>query len=92
MSPEKKIRVSEELAKDPNYIAYQQALTAGQFEQMDAGTYVAFHEGQLVGTGVDRDALFQELHGKGIHGFFFHQVGVPEQVVHLRSPRIVRRG
>lgn len=89
MSPEKKIRVSEDLAKDPNYIAYQQALRAGDFEKMEAGTFVAYHEGQLVGTGMDRDKLFQELHEQGVEGFFFHQVGVPERVVHMRSPRIV---
>lgn len=92
MSPEKKIRVSADLARDPNYIAYQAALTAGQFESMETGTFVAYHEGQLVGSGMDRDKLFQELHEQGIEGFFFHQVGVPERVVHLRSPHIVRRG
>jgi len=83
-------KVSKDLAEDPNYIAYQAAVGSGQFESLEAGTYVAFHEGQLVGTGIDQDKLFQELGEKGITGFFYHQVGVPERVVHFRSPRIVR--
>jgi len=83
--------ISEKLAEDPNFIAYLQAQASGEFDKMEAGTFVAYHGGRLVGTGMDRDKLFQKLHEKGIEGFFFHQVGVPEQVVHLRSPHVARR-
>ena len=90
MGVEDKIHVDADLANAPNYLAYQAAVTGGQFENLQPGTYVAYHEGELVGSGMDRDTLFQELHQKGIQGFFFHQVGVPEVTVHLRSPHIVR--
>jgi hypothetical protein len=89
MGAEDKVHISADLANDPNYIAYLDALAAGQFETYEPGTFVAYHEGQLVGTGTDRDSLFQELHQQGIQGFFYHQVGVPERIVHLRSPHIV---
>ena len=84
------IKVSKDLADDPNDIAYQAAVSSGQFESLEAGTYVAFYEGQLIGTGMDQEKLFQELGEKGITGFLYQQVGIPERVVHLRSPRIVR--
>jgi hypothetical protein len=90
MSHEDTVGVSDELANDPNYLAYQAALSTSQFESFTPGTYVAYHDGQLVGTGTDRDQLLSELHGKGIEGVFYHQVGVPEQVFHMRSPRIAR--
>ncbi len=81
-----RVRVSDELVNDPNWVAYQAALKSGQFQNMEAGTYVFFHEGQLVGTGMDRDKLFEELTGKGIGAGFVHQVGVPERVVHMPAP------
>lgn len=89
MTPEK-ITASDELANDPNYIAYQKAKLSGEFDEMETGTFVAYHEGQLVGIGLNRDQLFQQLHEQGVEGFFFHQVGTPERVVHIRSPRLVR--
>ena len=92
MSAERKIRVSKNLAKDPNYIAYQKALKDQEFERMEPGTYVAYHEGQLVGTGMDREAFFNELRDKGVEGCFFHQVGIPERVVDIPAPLSVGRG
>lgn len=87
----KEVTVSDEFANDPNWRAYQEALKKGQFKDLQAGTFVAFREGQLVGTNLDRDQLFQQLERQGIRGFFFYQVGVSERVVHMRGPRIVRR-
>ena len=78
-----KATVDDELANDQNWQAYQQALTEDKFKDLQPGTYVAFYEGEQVGSGMDREALFQELFDKGIVGFFYHQVGVPERVVHL---------
>lgn len=81
----KEVRVDDELAKDPNYIAYQQALKAGDFEKLEPGTWVAFNKGQLVATNIDRGLLFKALDEQKIGGFV-HQVGVPERVVDLPSP------
>ncbi len=75
--------VDDGLANDENWLAYQEALKADQFKGLEPGAYVAFHEGKQVGIGMDRDVLFKELFEKGITGFFYHQVGVPERVVHL---------
>lgn len=80
---EEEIRVSEELAKDPNWVAYQTALKAGQFESMEPGTYVFYHDGQLVGSGMDKHKLLEEIRHKNIERGFLHQVGVPERVIHL---------
>lgn len=86
MSPEKKTRISENLDGDPNCLAYQEALKAGRFESLETGTYVAYHEGQFVGSGMDSGKLIQELHERGIEGSLVHQIGVK---FHLPSPRIV---
>lgn len=83
------IKVSEELANNLDYCAYQDALRGGQFQGMEPGTWVVFREGNLAGSGMDRDALFRELDEKGLSGGFAHQVGVPERVVNMGGPRVV---
>jgi len=90
----KESQPSREPRKDPNYIAYQKALKTGAFEKMEPGTFVAYHEGKLVGTGTDRDMLLRGVRDKGIQGFFLHQVGVPEEVIDIPTPFLVdpRRG
>ena len=87
MSPEK-IRVSPDLAKDPNYQAYKAQET--QLKQEHMGEWVAFADGQLALIAVDRETLFRDAEAKGLTGFFFHQIVEKERVVHLRSPHVVR--
>ncbi|MBI2310832.1 hypothetical protein HYU90_03385 [Candidatus Collierbacteria bacterium] len=77
-------RVSKDLAEDPNYVAYQQALESGQFANLEPGTFVVFHEGQLVLTGTDRDKIFEELGKRGIGGFI-HQVNISEEPIVLHG-------
>ena len=77
--------VSKDLAEDPNYLAYQRALESGEFTNFEPGTFVAFHKGKLVGTGIDRDKLFEELGKKGIGGFLSHQVNIAEEPIVLRG-------
>ena len=88
---DKNIRISEELANDPNFIAYNEAKNSGQFDELEPGTFVAFHEGKLVGTATDRDQLAESLLEKGIEGgYYYKQVNAPKTVHHVRGPRIVR--
>lgn len=83
MGVEKKAKAPDESDSDPNFIAFQRAESLGQFSNLDPGTYVAFHEGKLVGTEADKKKLFQLLGEKGIPGFFYRQVGVPVRVRRL---------
>lgn len=85
----KEVGISEKPVNDPNFLAFQQALEKGDFNEFEAGTYVAFHDGELVGTGSDVEKLIQELSEQGKHSFL-KQVNVPERVLHIRSPRLVR--
>lgn len=85
MAKKGEVKVDAGLAKDPNYIAYQAALEAGDFEKLEPGTWVAFNEGKLIATNADRDLLFQELNKAKIGGFV-HQVGVPDRVVDIPTP------
>lgn len=84
--------IDESLAQDPNFIACQKAVERGQFRDLKPGTYVAYAEGELVGTGMDREQVLQEMKESNFKkGVYIHQVNVPQRVVHLRSPRRVRR-
>lgn len=83
------IRVSPKLAKDPNYQAYK--AEEAMLKQEHMGMWVAYADGKRVLMADNRESLFREAEEKGLQGFFFHQVVEKERVVHLRSPRIVRR-
>jgi hypothetical protein len=84
---------ADNAANDPNCLAYQEALKAGQFKEMTPGDYVAYFEGKLIASG-PRDKVLEEIRGKGA---MLHQVNHPEEIIdiptvfHFRSPRIVRK-
>lgn len=73
--------------EDPNYIAFQQAQITGQFDNLKEGTFVAFHNGQLVGTDLDKQKLITDLAEHGLTGIFIHEFGTPDTILHFRSPR-----
>ena len=83
------VQVSDELANDKNWVAYQEALKTGEFEKMEPGTWVFYHQGQLAAVGKDKDDLFKgiklltNIDKKYKGGGFIHQVGVPEEIVTL---------
>ncbi len=47
--------------EDPNFLAYKSALDGGQFDQLDPTSWLAFADGQLVGSASSRDELLQTL-------------------------------
>jgi hypothetical protein len=57
---------------------------------LEQGAFVAFSGGKLVGTGMDKEKMFKDLDAQGIHGSFLRQDGVPDEVIHFRSPHNVR--
>jgi hypothetical protein len=85
------IEVDEDLANNPDYLAFQRALQGGAFGKMPPETWVVFSGGKLVGSGMDRGALFRDLDEKGLSGGFVHQVGVSDRVVEMGGPRVARR-
>lgn len=80
---------ADEFANDPNWLAYQKALSSGQFKNVKPGNYVAYVDGQLVATGTFEQIL-EATKGKGA---MVHQVNTPEEVIdmpivfHIRGPR-----
>lgn len=84
---------TEQVANDPNWLAYQEALKAGQFKEMTPGDYVAYFEGKLIASG-PREKVLEVIEGKGA---MLHQINYPEEVVeiptvfHFRSLRKIHR-
>jgi hypothetical protein len=72
---------------DPNIMAFQKAQKSGQFEKIEPGTWVAFHEGALIGSNVDRDILSQELQKTNAGEILYKQVGIPERIVNMGGSR-----
>lgn len=54
-------RRRNEIDSDPNHIAYTQAVARGDFEGMDPETWLAFRQGELIGTNLDQEVLMEEL-------------------------------
>ncbi len=80
-----------EIENDPNFIAYQEAKEEGLFDDLAPGTYVAFNNGEHVGTGKNRNELIDELYSQGVDSdIFLQQVNVPERVYHIPTPFLVR--
>lgn len=86
---EQQMEISPELAKDLNYRAYQNALKNGELNHLPEGMWVAFNKGELCATNAEENELLQHLHENGIEGSLIQQVGVSENIAHLRSPRIL---
>ncbi len=89
MSPEpKKVRIDQELAQDPNYIAYK-----GQEKQLKKehlGRWVAFINGDLVAIESDKESLFKvlDLDFPG-EGALVKEIVAEERIYHMGGPRRV---
>ncbi len=66
---------------DPNLLAYQEALANGQFEELEPGTYVAFHEGEFVKSETDREKLAKWLMSNDMSDSLLQLVGAPMEVI-----------
>lgn len=53
--------------EDPNWIEYQRALAAGEFADLDPNTYLVYSNGQLIGSGPDRQALLDQIYADPDH-------------------------
>lgn len=86
MDLENREKRSNDLSEDLNIKAYEADVDGGTFSNYEPGTFVAYNNGGLVGSAKDREQLFKELREKGVEGFFYHQVGVPEEIIDVPTP------
>lgn len=77
--------VPEDLANDPNYMAYKQAVESGQLAALEPGTFVVFCEGELrlIASRVDLESVMDTLDKMKVGACFIKRVNMPERVVML---------
>lgn len=76
---------SEELAEDPNYVAYK--AQEAELKEKYMGKWVAFHEGNLVAVEDNRETLFAKIRETGNTGFMYKEIVPVERVIRIRGPR-----
>jgi len=75
-----------EPAIDPCRLALDQAIEAGELDDIETGTWVAFNEDGLVGTDSDDIELARSLYKNGLNkNTILHQVGFGIPVYSVRS-------
>lgn len=84
-----------ELEDDSNYQASKKMETTGELMQY-AGQYVAFSEGEIILSNSDKNKFFADLISNypraGVYYCVVDEEGkIKEKVVHIRSPRLVRK-
>lgn len=85
-------QAAEKTPLDVDLVAFAEACKAGQFLDTKPGTYVAFGDGKLLGSGEDRTELITRLFMEGHDlAMMVQQVNVPIEIRHIRSPRMGSR-
>ena len=80
--------VSDELADDPNVIAYENL--DAEFLRENAGKYAAICNGHLVAVGPDRAELLKVVRsGHPGEPFLVKKISAKQRVAHFRRPRRV---
>lgn len=79
---DQEIRISPELAKDQNYVAYK--AQEASLKESHMGEWAAFVDGNVVAIEKDKRRLFEYLSKHYPQsGAFFHQIVEVEEVAHL---------
>ena len=84
--------ISKEAMRDPNFLATRLAEVQGEFNDLPPGTWVAYQDGKLIGTGESAETLSQSIAGirDPKKEVMMHQVNVEQPVRRLRSPKVAR--
>jgi len=79
---EKRMPLSREyrqvMRRNPDLRAFRTDLKTGKFDAVEPNTWVVYHEGQLAGSGLDRDQLLEPFGGQTSEGPFCTQVNVTQ--------------
>lgn len=79
-----------EITENINFVAFQRDLELGKFKSFKPGTWVAYANGEYIGSNINRIDILKEL--RNVPGNrFITQVNIESETVRVRSPRLIKK-